>query len=78
MNSPQLGVPRETLLPLLESFRRTKHDVNNALAVLMALAEMAERNPANYQRLAKAVLERCPKLVDDLQDFQEALSTALE
>lgn len=68
----------ELLQSLCEQFRDTKHDINNVFAVLLALAELSQRNPANLERLSAAVLERCPKVVQDLQSFQEALFAALE
>lgn len=68
----------EALQLLCDHFRDTKHDINNVFAVLLALAELGPRNPANYERLGQAVLERCPKVVHDLQLFQEALFKALE
>ena len=78
MNAPENSIPRETVLALHEEFRRAKHDINNTFAVLLALAELAERNPLNYERLAKAVLERCPKVLQELQNFQDSLSESLE
>lgn len=68
----------ETLQALCDQFRDIRHDVNNVFAVLLALAELGPRNPANYERLGKAVLERCPNVVHDLQCFQDALFGALE
>ena len=67
----------ELLQSLCDQFRDTKHDINNVFAVLLALAELGQRNPANLERLGAAVLERCPKVVQDLQSFQEALFAAL-
>jgi len=63
---------------LCDRFRDTKHDLNNVFAVLLALAELGQRNPANYERLGKAVLERCPQVVHDLQLFQDQLFGLLE
>ena len=71
-------IPRETVENIHEELRKTKHDINNTFAVLLALAELAERNPVNYERLAKAVLERCPKVVQDLHSVQESLAAALD
>jgi hypothetical protein len=58
------GAPASTadLKALADQFRDTKHNINNVFAVLLAMAELSERNPANYERLAKAVLERCQDL----------------
>lgn len=66
------------LKALADQFRDTKHNINNVFAVLLAMAELSERNPANYERLAKAVLERCPTVVQDLHNFHEALSSVIE
>jgi len=68
----------ESLQLLWEEFRNARHDMNNVFAVLMALAELGPRNPANYERLGHAVLERCPKVLEDLQKFQDLLSSTLE
>ncbi|MEO7318175.1 MAG: hypothetical protein ABIZ56_04215 [Chthoniobacteraceae bacterium] len=71
-SNPQLN--REELESLHDKFREIKHSINNTLAVIMALSELAQRNPAHYEKLAKAVLQRGPDVVQQLQDFQTALS----
>jgi hypothetical protein len=63
---------------LCDRFRDTKHDMNNVFAVLLALAELCQRNPANHERLGKAVLERCPQVLQDMQVFQDQLFGLLE
>lgn len=68
---------REELLSLHEKFREIKHSINNSLAVVMALSELAERNPAHYEKLTKTVLTRCPDIVSQLQEFQKALQVVL-
>jgi len=78
MNETPLPSTTQTLQLLCDQFRDTKHDINNVFAVLLALAELGERNPANYERLGKAVLERCPAVVQNLQSFQESLFSSLE
>ena len=74
-NSP---ITREDLESLQSKFREIKHDINNTLAVIMALSELAERNPAHYEKLAKAVLQRGPVVVQQLQDFQTAITAKLK
>jgi hypothetical protein len=69
---------REELQACLEKFREVKHDINNTLAVIMALSELAQRNPAHYEKLAKAVLTRGPDVVQKLQDFQTLLGSKLK
>ncbi len=69
---------REELQALHDYFREIKHNINNTLAVIMALSELAQRNPAHYEKLAKAVLQRGPEVVQSLQDFQVKLASKLK
>lgn len=66
-------ITREELVALHEKFREIKHSINNSLAVLMALSELAQRNSAQYEKLGKTVLTRGPDIVNQLQDFQTML-----
>ena len=50
---------------------------DNTLAVIMALSELGQRNPAHYEKLAKAVLQRGPDVVQQMQDFQMMITTKL-
>jgi hypothetical protein len=67
-------ITRAELEELLEKYRTVKHDINNSLAVILALSELSQRNPAHYEKLAKTVLERGPGIVQMLQDFQMMLT----
>ena len=78
MSDPISQPTREDLVALNEKFRVVKHDINNTLAVVMALSELSQRNPAHYEKLAKAVLQRGPEVVQQLQDFQTALNAKLK
>jgi hypothetical protein len=69
---------REELQEMYDMFREIKHGINNTLAVVMALSELAQRNPAHYEKLAKAVLQRGPEVVQQLQDFQAKLGSKLK
>ncbi len=71
-------VTREAFQALHDEFREIKHNINNTLAVIMALSELAQRNPAHYEKLAKAVLQRGPEVVQSLQDFQFKLADKLK
>ena len=71
-------ITREQLQELNDQFREIKHSINNTLAVVMALSELAQRNPAHYEKLGKAVLQRGPEVVQQLQDFQVALGASLK
>ncbi len=63
---------------LHEHYRKLKHDINNTLAVVMALSELGQRNPAHFEKLAKAVLTRGPEVVEQMQDFQNAMAAKLK
>lgn len=54
-------------------FSETRHAINNAVAVIMAQAEMSQQNPARYPRLAESVLERGQEVVDRLAAFTQTL-----
>ena len=77
MSTP-FDMTREELAAIHEKYREVKHDINNTLAVIMALSELAQRNPAHYEKLAKAVLTRGPDVVQKLQDFQNILGAKLK
>ena len=77
MPSAPFEMTREELEALHEKFREVKHDINNTLAVIMALSELAQRNPSHYEKLGKAVLTRGPNVVQMLQDFQTMLTAKL-
>ena len=77
MSDLSFTMSREELQALHDQFREIKHGINNTLAVIMALSELAQRNPAHYEKLAKAVLQRGPEVVQHLQEFQTRLSAKL-
>ena len=56
-------------------FSNMKHSLNNTLAVILALAELAQRNPDNYEKLAKAICTRTQEIATLIQDFSEYLDT---
>ncbi len=74
MSDNNFSLTQENYQELIELFREIKHDINNTLAVVMALSELAQRNPAHYEKLAKAILQRGPDVVQKLQDFQTAMA----
>ena len=76
MNSTIQFTPEE-IKALHDKFREVKHDIANSLAVVMALSELAERNPAHYEKLGKTVLSRGPDIITKLLDFQRMLGAKL-
>ena len=69
---------RGELLELHAKFREIKHSVNNTFAVIMALSELGQRNAAHLEKLAKAVLQRTPDVVQQLSNFGEMLGAKLK
>ena len=78
MSNPPFEMTREELQAIHDKFRELKHDINNTLAVVMALSELAQRNPTHYEKLAKTVLSRGPNVVQMLMDFQNILDAKLK
>ena len=69
---------RGELEALHATFREMKHGINNTFAVIMALSELGQRNPAHLEKLAKAVLQRSPEVVSQLTAFGEQLGAKLK
>ena len=65
----------EEMVPLAEvrrlhsKLRELKHDISNSLAVMMALAEMTQRRPEHAEKLCRAVLNKAPKIVEEMHEF---------
>ncbi len=80
-SAPDDGMPpisHAELLELHTKFRAVKHSACNALAVVMALSEMAERNPAYVEKLTKTVLSKSPQMVTELRAFDDEFRALLK
>jgi two-component sensor histidine kinase len=77
MSENEFQISREEFQAINEKYREIKHNINNTLAVIMALSELAQRNASHYEKLAKAVLQRGPDVVQQMQDFQNLLGAKL-
>ena len=71
-------ISRAEMLELHNKFRAVKHSACNALAVIMALSEMAERNPTYVEKLTKTVLTKSPQMVAELRDFDDEFRALLK
>ena len=78
MDSNEPILSRAELQALHLHYREMKHSINNTFAVIMALSELGQRNPAHLEKLAKSVLERSPEVVKQLTDFGEMLGAKLK
>ncbi len=61
----------EEWLALRSKFSEAKHTLNNALAVFMALSELAHRDPENFKKLQKAIETRTPEIIRLMQEVTE-------
>jgi predicted nucleic acid-binding Zn-ribbon protein len=73
MSENARSISQEELVELQKKFSEIKHGINNALAVMSALAEMSKRRPDYSEKLADAVLTKYPQIVSGLQEFTLAL-----
>ena len=74
MTPAQITFTPEEWEALRNQFSELKHTLNNALAVFMALSELANRNPDNYEKLGKAVIARTPEIVALMHEFTQTLN----
>jgi hypothetical protein len=77
MPDPEQDARREMELRLAAAFSDFRHSLNNSLAVIMALAEMAQRDPARSERLASSVLEKGASIMEKLREFTADFNEAL-
>ncbi len=77
MSEPAFQMTRDDLNALVLNFREVKHSINNHIAVIMALSELSQQNPAHTEKLIKAALARSPEIVNLLQTFQKELGAKL-
>ena len=67
-------ITREELVALNDKYREVKHDINNSIAVLMAMAEMSRLKPEYKEKLADTVCTRSPQIVEKMQEYQTLLN----
>jgi hypothetical protein len=74
MSDANRTITQEELVELQKKFSEIKHGINNALAVMMAMAEMSQRRPDYAEKLASSVLTKGPQIVSSLQEFTTLLN----
>ncbi len=78
MSNPDKPLPTpEEYADLVLYYRKMKHDINNSLAVMMALAELSQRRAEHVPKLIDIVLEKSTKTAEDLKVFQTKLNELL-
>src|SRR5437899_12364362 len=56
---------------LHQNLRTVRHAVNNNVAVIMAMAELSQRNPAQCQKLCQLCLDKAPQIAAAIAGFSE-------
>src|SRR5947207_300962 len=73
----QMEQMRKQLEALHQNLRTIRHGINNNVAVIMAMAELTQRNPAQCAKLAQLCLEKAPQISAAVGGFSELFDGAL-
>ncbi len=77
-NSEQeLEQMRKQMETLYQNLRTVRHAINNHVAVIMAMSELSQRNPAQYAKLSQLCLEKAPQIAAAIGGFTELFNGAL-
>lgn len=73
----QLEQLQKQMETLYQNLRTVRHAVNNHVAVIMAMAELSQRNPAQTAKLCQLCLEKAPQIAAAIGGFTELFNGAL-
>jgi acetolactate synthase small subunit len=73
----QLEQLRKQMEQLHQNLRTVRHAINNHVAVIMAMAELSQRNPAQCAKLSQICLEKAPQIAAAVGGFTELFNGAL-
>lgn len=73
----QLQQLRQQLESLHQNLRTVRHGINNNVAVIMAMAELSQRNPAQCAKFSQLCLEKAPQIAAAVGGFSELFEGAL-
>ena len=73
----QLEQTREQMEALYQNLRTIRHAINNNVAVIMAMAELTQRNPAQCQKLTQLCLDKAPQIAASIGAFTELFEGAI-
>ena len=73
----QLEQLHEQMEALYQNLRTVRHAINNNVAVIMAMAELTQRNPAQCQKLSQLCLEKAPQIAAAIGGFTELFEGAV-
>jgi hypothetical protein len=73
----QLEQLQKQLETLHQNLRTVRHAINNNVAVIMAMAELSQRNPAQSAKLSQLCLEKAPQIAAAIGGFSELFDGAV-
>lgn len=76
MSQPEKQTQQQ-LNALYTNLRTVRHAVNNNVAVIMAMAELSQRNPSQCAKLSQLCLEKAPQISAAIAGFVELFEGAL-
>src|SRR5271154_7621012 len=62
---------------LYQNLRTVRHAINNNVAVIMAMAELTQRNPAQCAKLSQLCLEKSPQIAAAIGGVTELFEGAV-
>ena len=62
---------------LNQQLRTVRHTVNNDVAIIMAMAELSQRNPAHTDRLRGVCMEKAPNIATLFRNFSDVFASVL-
>jgi hypothetical protein len=68
---------RRQVQALYQNLRTVRHAINNNVAVIMAMAELSQRNPAQSAKLSQLCLEKAPQIASAIGGFSELFEGAM-
>jgi hypothetical protein len=73
----QLEQLHKQMEALYQNLRTVRHAVNNNVAVIMAMSELTQRNPAQCQKLTQLCLDKAPQIAAAIGGFTELFEGAV-
>ena len=73
----QLEQLQKQIQAVHQNLRTVRHAINNNVAVIMAMAELSQRNPAQAAKLSQICLEKAPQIAAAMGGFSETFEGAL-
>jgi hypothetical protein len=73
----QLEQLHKQMEALYQNLRTVRHAINNNVAVIMAMAELTQRNPAQCAKLSQLCLDKAPQIAATIGGFTELFEGAV-